>query len=155
MEGLLAMIPSPVQVDTLRGGVYLRSDGQKKAARERAASSQRFARCEERCAASAVRMRQGIAVRPSNGAYERLQTRCQPQLVECLRLRTGCCNNFLHLFSNSADSLEFDFEWSFKEVNPDDTPSKIVFTQEDRDKISAFKIFAVFAISIFTLPLTQ
>lgn len=50
------------------------------------------------------------------------------------------CNNFLHLFSNSADSLEFDFEWSFKEVNPDDTPSKIVFTQEDRDKISAFKI---------------
>lgn len=56
------MIPSPVQVDALRAGVYLRSDGQKKAARERAASSQRFARCEERCAASAVRMRQGIAV---------------------------------------------------------------------------------------------
>lgn len=49
------------------------------------------------------------------------------------------CDQFLKLFSESASSLEFSFNWSFKEGDVDNLPEHIVFDNGHRDKIKRVK----------------
>ncbi|BBI51617.1 hypothetical protein HORIV_40380 [Vreelandella olivaria] len=49
------------------------------------------------------------------------------------------CNNFLGLFSKSADQLEFVFDWSFREEVYENVPSKVIFNANDRERIERYK----------------
>lgn len=49
------------------------------------------------------------------------------------------CNNFLKLFSDDSDNLEFEFNWSFKEPVLEKVPSYIKFNRTSRNKISSYK----------------
>ncbi|MBE0403965.1 hypothetical protein [Halomonas citrativorans] len=54
-------------------------------------------------------------------------------------VNSSFCNNFLNLFSKSADQLEFVFDWSFREEVYENVPSKVIFNANDREKIEQYK----------------
>lgn len=62
-----------------------------------------------------------------------------PAKLHSIGIDSSFCHNFLDLFSNSSDKLEFNFDWSFKEEVFDNVPNKVVFNYSDREKIERFK----------------
>ncbi|MCL1038705.1 hypothetical protein L2750_16370 [Shewanella submarina] len=58
-----------------------------------------------------------------------------PSKLLCSGIDSTFCSNFLGLFSNNSDRLEFNFDWSFTEELPDNVPNKIEFNYSDRQKI--------------------
>ncbi|WP_063644803.1 hypothetical protein [Aliivibrio fischeri] len=49
------------------------------------------------------------------------------------------CSYFLDLFSESADDLEFYFDWSSSEKCPNELPTYVSFDQSCRDKVQTYK----------------
>jgi len=49
------------------------------------------------------------------------------------------CDNFLKLFSNSSEQLDFRFNWSIMENIDESLPIEIVFKLEDKTKVKGFK----------------
>ncbi|MCD9498773.1 hypothetical protein [Photobacterium carnosum] len=54
-------------------------------------------------------------------------------------INVSFCNNFLKLFPERSEKLEFSFDWSFKEEIESTIPSAICFDKEDRNKISTYQ----------------
>lgn len=49
------------------------------------------------------------------------------------------CNNFLSLFPKNSEKLEFNFDWSLKEIDIAGTPEIIIFNYSDRTKVERIK----------------
>lgn len=49
------------------------------------------------------------------------------------------CDSFLHLFSESSEKLEFDFNWSVHCKSTEKLPARVVFNKESKEKIKTFK----------------
>lgn len=62
-----------------------------------------------------------------------------PAKLLSIGIDNSFCNNFLDLFSESSEQLEFDFDWSFREELSENIPSKVVFNSKDREKIENFR----------------
>lgn len=52
---------------------------------------------------------------------------------------TKFCNYFLDVFSESADSLEFFFDWSSNEQLPIELPHYITFNKQSRERVNRYR----------------